>query len=166
MLFSLASGERVSFSCVAKRKAPLRCRSSANGVAGPQGEGQEPGVKRRPPHTRALRTVPVLQVRVPAEGFADSPSMDWRRTGPHRVGRPLDNSGNCSCVALPPAFMQSPWQSRRDRGDPSSAHRARRSQKRPRQLLLSCSTSCIHAVVVRPLGHLLPLREGNARAKP
>jgi hypothetical protein len=68
-------GERVSFSCVAKRKSP----------------------KRRPPHTRALRTVPVLQVREAAPGFADSPSMDWHRTGPHRVGHPSDNS----CAASP-----------------------------------------------------------------
>ena len=43
------------------------------------------------PHTRALRTVPVLQVRERAAGFADSPSMDWHRTGPRRVGHPVDN---------------------------------------------------------------------------
>ncbi len=54
-LFSLASGERVSFSCVAKRKAPLRRRSGANSEAGPQGGGQEPGVKRRPPRYSGLR---------------------------------------------------------------------------------------------------------------
>ena len=96
---------------------PLRRRSGANSAAGPQGGGQEARSKEkapreRPPHTRALRTVPVLQVREPATGFADSPSLDWRRTGPHRVGHPSD---------IPSAV------SPRSRG-PASAHRARQSQ--------------------------------------
>ena len=67
--------------------------------------------KERPPHARALRTVPVLRVRESATGFADSPSVDWRRTGPHRVGHPSDFSS-----AVSP----------RSRG-PNSAHPARQS---------------------------------------
>jgi hypothetical protein len=74
-LFHSPPGERPTFSCVAKRK----------------------WAKRRPPHTRALRTVPVLKVREAAPGFADSPSVDWHRTGPHRMGHPTD----ISCAASP-----------------------------------------------------------------
>ena len=44
------------------------------------------------PAARALRTFPVLRVRAPATGLADSTSVCWQLTGPHRVGPPADIS--------------------------------------------------------------------------
>ncbi len=75
-LFSLASGERVSFSCMAT--VPQERREQRSWPEGRRAgaRSQRKAPKIRPPHTRALRTVPVLQVREPAAGFADSPSMD------------------------------------------------------------------------------------------
>jgi len=62
--------------------------------------GQEKSRQREGhPHARALRTVPVLQVRESAPGFADSTSMCWQQTGPHPVGHPSD----FSCAASPRA---------------------------------------------------------------
>jgi hypothetical protein len=90
-------GERVSFSCVAT--APQERREQRSWPAGRRAgaRSQRKSPKRRPPHTRALSTVPVFRVREAAPGFADSPSVDWHRTGPHRVGHPSDNS----CAASP-----------------------------------------------------------------
>jgi len=44
------------------------------------------------PAVRALRTFPVLRVRASATGLADSTSVCWQLTGPHRVGPPADIS--------------------------------------------------------------------------